>query len=244
MAHVRLRLVTEQRELHPLGSTGVTVHIRQPLRHVALFAGVVALGRGRWLHQLESHDLAHRGVGRRHVALHVHVRNVESGADLVEAERFAVLGQLALDLQPRGLENIPQCTLVLTAIQPAAHRSSLDGNALLLGVDQRGRNAADEGLHLRGIGGLFLLRRHLARLHAVVDLHPEKEIIRVLRAVFDRGEVEASLLIHVVVATGTIAIGEGSDVVHREGGRLQGPSRPEDRETDDSAHQGTGRFRK
>ena len=145
------------------------------------------------------------------------VGDVERVADFVEAGGFAVVGKLRFDLQPRRREEVAQGVFVFVAVEAALRRTALAGDGVFLGRRERGRQTLHEGVQLGGFGPLLLFRRrHLAGLEAVVDLDPLGNIHAVPGLERERGQVQAAFLLHVVVAAGTVFVGERGRV---EGGR-------------------------
>ena len=147
---------------------------------------------------------AHRGllqreIGGLEVALQVHRGKVQGRADVVEAAGGAVLGQKIAQGRVDA-EEVVQRLDILVAVEPAVDDPSL---ALLLRPAEPVQFAAQgvqEGpIHFRG-GPFFLLRRHLAALHLVEDLRPLLQVLDVVRAPLQGGEVQSALLRVGVVA--------------------------------------------
>src|SRR5213076_2542626 len=97
--------------------------------------------------------------------------------------------------------------LVLGASHPPQSRLAVGGDRLPLCrnqiVVQRLRSRGDVGRRRARL----VLRRHLPGRDAVVDLHPQREVVAVGRVELQRGQVEPALL-YVGVVTG--------DAVRRE----------------------------
>ena len=144
---------------------------------VTLFAGVVARNRGGRLRFLDREDLADGVVGCTHVAGDVDVGDVECVGDFVKAECLAVLGKLAFDLEPRGVQEVAECVLVFVGVQATLGGPSLGQGRLALCGCEAVRDGGEERLLGGGVGTLVDgLGRHLAGFETVVDFHPLREV--------------------------------------------------------------------
>ena len=135
--------------------------------------------------------------------------DVERVADFVEAVGLAVVGKLPADLQPRGVKEVAQGVFVFVAVQPALRRPAFadDGRALVSG--QRGVEAADEGGEFTRRGALFVLGWHLAVGEPVVDLDPRLKRRRIARSELQAGEIQARLVVDVVVTLRAVGFDQG-----------------------------------
>jgi hypothetical protein len=87
--------------------------------------------------------------------------------------RLAVLGQPVGDPRPRDAEQVAQGILIFMPIEPALDRPALVGQGCPLRVDDRPRQALDEGVLPGHVGPGPTPGRHLARPHTIMHLDPD-----------------------------------------------------------------------
>ena len=115
-------------------------------------------------------------LGRRKIRCHLHVREIEAVADLVEKVSRPVFRQQVCHLHPWRLEPLPQAVFIFESVQTTHLRTTPLRISRMVSRDERIRN---HGQKRRGLilGRSFFpfLRRHLAIAHPVVDLHPGRK---------------------------------------------------------------------
>lgn len=104
---------------------------------------------------MRAHRLAHAKVRGAHVTRHVDIGDIERAADLVEAERLAILGQLALHAQQRRRQQIAEAVLIFHAVHPPARRPTLAPVLFLPQGSERLSQSAEERRFLRACGARF-----------------------------------------------------------------------------------------
>ena len=103
---------------------------------------------------LHADHLANGVIGGAHIAGDVDVRDVEHVRTLVEAVGFAILRKLALDLEPRRMEQIAEGVFVFVGVEAALGGASGDGGGFALGGgERRRREIAGRLFERRGRGG-------------------------------------------------------------------------------------------
>ena len=195
------------RERQPVGQCPVLA--RPPVAQAPLVAGVQPVCRLRRPLEVRPHRQPHGVVGRLHEPRDLEVGHVERLAALVEVVGLAVLGQPPGDPRPRDAQQVAQGVLILLAIEPTPDCPAFAGQGRPLRGDDRLRQALDEGLPSGGVGPGPPTWRHLARLHAIVQLDPGGKVGEVARVELQAGQVEPALLAHVVVAGRAVVTDEG-----------------------------------
>ena len=209
--HVRRRSRAQNRKRHALGPRVVIEPAEKRPGPPALIPGIVfPRGRGRQLEPREfnAQNLADRVLREPEVTRHLHMRDIEHVPDFVEKFGLAVLGQVGFHLQPRYVEEIAQGVLEFVAVE-----SPLGGSTLLLGDDalmfgQGSRHALDKPRRVAAVRTLLVLGRHFARLHPVVHQHPALRRGGIVGGKREVRDVEATLLVDVVVAARTVLFRE------------------------------------
>ena len=84
------------------------------------------------------------------------------------------------------------------------------------------RELRERSIHRPALGSRFFLRRHLARLHAVMHPHPFLQVIRIRRIENQAREIQAALFLLRIAALHTMRLHE---ILHRHG-QFGGLKRP------------------
>ena len=102
---------------------------------------------------------------------------------------------------------VAQRVLLLRAIhQPHRRAPAAILDCARLRVRQLLRQRAEKSRALRSRRTRLFLRRHLAVLDAIEDLHPFREVVRIREVARQRRDVEATLLLIRIVAVRTVLL--------------------------------------
>jgi hypothetical protein len=102
------------------------------------------------------------------------------------------------------MKQVPQCVFILIAVESPQNRPTVASERRQFGGGNRSMQNIEKVLLASRVGPCPSTRRHLARLHQVMQLDPGAQFGWIISAKRQTGQIESAPLACAVVASGAI----------------------------------------